>query len=117
MRKTRHQRPRIQIVDSLFEEPYRDHLFVHVQEPIGGNLWCSLQIVRRHGHADTPDIWANTAKITAKSRSAKPIPAAADRNASRWAAILPPWRQGLCTRGLPRLSPCGRKWFAVELRS
>ena len=91
VREARHQRARVEIVDLLLEQANRIIMLpVHAQpaslpvlEPAGvrcGPL-CSS------GHFLTPDIWASTSNITAKSFSTRPMARAAVRNSLAAAVV------------------------------
>src|SRR5260370_7106787 len=84
MGKAGHQRACIQVVHLFFEQTDRHHLLVHVEQSLGAQFRTSpgirLGLICRSGHFETPDIWTNTLKTTAKSCSTKPMPQAASKN-------------------------------------
>src|SRR5690349_14723624 len=82
MRQPRHHRARVEIVDALLEQTNPDHLPIEPQQLVFADLQAGegvVQLIRGRGHAGTPDIWASTWKIAAKSLSVSPIARAAVR--------------------------------------
>src|SRR5437764_1449940 len=81
--ESRHLRAAIQLVDPFLERADRDHTPVGSEPPIGLGSSSALGLVYC-GHVAipvaTPDIWARTSKIAAKSCSASPIARAAVRS-------------------------------------
>src|SRR5262245_29969304 len=80
MRKTRHERASVEVVDVLFEEPDHDHTPIHVQPLLRFGVRFGFGLIYCRAHFDTPDIRSSTLKIIAKSRSASPMARAAVRN-------------------------------------
>src|SRR5260370_16627895 len=96
MGKAGHQRACIQVVHLFFEQTDRHHLLVHVKQSLGTQFRTSpgirLGLICRSGHFETPDIWPNTLKTTAKSCSTNPIP-------------RPPSQNSLFTPSSPKSTP------------
>ena len=74
VREARHQRAGVEIVDPLLEQANRHHLPIHREQFVLADLEAGERRVQLVGcrHAGTPDIWASTWKIAAKSLLGEP---------------------------------------------
>src|SRR5262250_420254 len=81
--QARHQGARVQIVDLILEQTYRNHLPVHLET----KLFTYRMIHSCDCHVGSAAILASTSNTTAKSLFAMPIPRAAVRNSLLTAVV------------------------------
>src|SRR5574337_168936 len=70
MCQSRHQRPRVEVVDLGFEHPDGQHLAIHSDPEI--HLFRDFRGAGGGAHSETPDMRASTSKTTAKSSFSQP---------------------------------------------
>src|SRR5271155_1623236 len=87
MRKSRHQRARIEFIHLLLELADAHHFAVHADPLLRRYARFGFGLSGSYCHFPTPDIRASTSNITAKSCFAQPIPRAAVRNSLAAAVV------------------------------